>query len=402
MDIKTFGIDPPSGSEIPRGATSFYDFSQNDDGGQPGATSTQDGEENGTPAPPSLATPTLNGNSGSSSSSTSTPTTTVTSPYAQFNGSNYDELEKYLRSQMESVKPETDEEREKRERREKRIGFLARLADGLGTFHTAFSHVRGEKPMDMPAMSAKARERFEKARLAREKDRDRLANYALSLGKIGDSDRLFKFRVAQAEQQQRNADRLYDADREDKARRLEIEAKVADARAAAYEAQGDVYAAQAERDKAQARRLEAQAALDDERAKWVGPQAQSVIDKNEAQGAASRITANSVAGRNDAQRDLYNRTDPNRGRSGGGGNAGGKSAPYYGSFLGVDYKTAADYERSVKSAASRYGIKTVEHDIDGKPHPRSVSEIAADVESAAAKKKPLPGRGGGKKPLPGK
>jgi hypothetical protein len=353
MAIKTFGIDPPSGSEIPRGATSFYDFSQNDDGGQRGVT------------------------------------TTVTSPYAQFNGSNYDELEKYLRSQMESVKPETDEEREKRERREKRIGFLARLAEGLGTFHTAFSHVRGEKPMDMPEMSAKARERFERARAEREKERERVANYALSLGKIGDSDRLFKFRVAQAEQQQRNADRLYDADREDKARRLEIEAKVADARAAAYEAQGDVYAAQAERDKAQAKRLEAQAALDDERARWVGPQAQSVIDKNEAQGAAATTNAAANAARaasgaaaDRSRAGYYDRMG--RGDKGSGGSSGGGRTQYYGSFLGVDYKTSADYERSVKSAASRYGIKTVEHDADGKPHSRSVSDIAADVEEKAS------------------
>ena len=47
------------GTTIPRGATSFYDFSQNNGG-------------NGTPAPPPLATPTLNGNNGSSSSSTTT------------------------------------------------------------------------------------------------------------------------------------------------------------------------------------------------------------------------------------------------------------------------------------------------------------------------------------------
>ena len=65
----------PFGTTIPRGATSFYDFSQNDDGQQPGATPTQDDGGNGTPAPPSLATPTLNGNGGSSSTTT---TTTVT------------------------------------------------------------------------------------------------------------------------------------------------------------------------------------------------------------------------------------------------------------------------------------------------------------------------------------
>lgn len=206
----------PFGTTIPRGATSFYDFSQNDDGQQPGATPTQDDGGNGTPAPPSLATPTLNGNGGSSSSSTTT-TTTVTSPYAQFKGNNYAELEEFLRGQMDAIKPETKEEREKREKREKRIGFLARLAEGLGTFHTAFSHARGIKAMDMPKMSAKAKELFEKAKAQRDKNNDRLVNYAITLGNIKDKDRDFNFRVTQAEQQQNNWQQQFDAGRKDRA-----------------------------------------------------------------------------------------------------------------------------------------------------------------------------------------
>lgn len=204
------------GTTIPRDATSFYDFSQNDDGEQPGATATQDDGGSGTPAPPSLATPTLNGNGGSSSSSTTT-TTTVTSPYAQFKGNNYAELEEFLRGQMDAIKPETKEEREKREKREKRIGFLARLAEGLGTFHTAFSHARGIKAMDMPKMSAKAKELFEKAKTQRDKDNDRLVNYAITLGNIKDKDRDFNLRVTQAEQQQNNWQQQFDAGRQDRA-----------------------------------------------------------------------------------------------------------------------------------------------------------------------------------------
>ena len=206
----------PFGTTIPRGATSFYDFSQNDDGGQPGSTTTQDDGGSGTPAPPPLATPTLNGNNGSSSSSTTT-TTTATSPYAQFKGNNYAELENFLRTQMEAIKPETEDEREKREKREKRVGFLARLADGLGTFHTAFSHARGIKAMDMPKMSAKAKELFEKAKAQRDKDNDRLVNYAITLGNIKDKDRDFNLRVTQAEQQQSNWQQQFDAGRQDRA-----------------------------------------------------------------------------------------------------------------------------------------------------------------------------------------
>ena len=122
-----------------------------------------------------------------------------------------------MRGQMDAIKPETKEEREKREKREKRIGFLARLAEGLGTFHTAFSHARGIKAMDMPKMSAKAKELFEKAKAQRDKDNDRLVNYAITLGNIKDKDRDFNLRVTQAEQQQNNWQQQFDAGRQDRA-----------------------------------------------------------------------------------------------------------------------------------------------------------------------------------------
>lgn len=291
MAEKNFVTIPPSGSGRPRGSTSFYDFSQNDGVGQQGSTVTLDDGGSRTPATSSPDTPTLNGNS--SSSSTSTGTSTAKSPYAQFKGSSFGDVYDYLRSQMEDFNDETDEEKEKREKREKRIGFLSRLADGLGSFHTAFSHARGVKAMDIPKMSAKAKELFEKAKAQREKERDRYVNYVTTLGRLKNMDRDFAFRVAKAEQDQENWQRKYDSGLADNAQRLEAQAKVADARAASYEAQGRNYEAQAEREKAQARRLEAEASYDEARAQWVGPQAQSVIDKNRAQGNAAQRNASS-------------------------------------------------------------------------------------------------------------
>ena len=221
-------VTKPSGTTIPRGATSFYDFSQIDDGQQSGATTAHQDEGSGTPAPPPLATPPLKGNGGSTSL-TRTTTTTATSPYGQFKGNNYAELEEFLRGQMAAIKPETDEEREKREKREKRVAFLARLGDGLGALHTAYSHARGVKAMDMPKMSTRAQELFDKAKAQRDKDNDRLVNYAITLGNIKDKDRDFNLRVTQAEQQQFDAsrqdreddvafrDKKFDADRQDRA-----------------------------------------------------------------------------------------------------------------------------------------------------------------------------------------
>ncbi len=147
--------------------------------------------------------------SGTTTTTTTTTDTTTYTPYEQFKGNNYAELEDYLRNQLIDEKPETKEEREKREKREKRIGFLARIADGLGTLHTAFSHARGVKPMDMPQMSARATELYEKAKREREKDKDRYMNYAITLGKIRDANRDFGFKKEQAKLQQQNADRQY-------------------------------------------------------------------------------------------------------------------------------------------------------------------------------------------------
>lgn len=118
-----------------------------------------------------------------------------------FHGDNYEEVENFLNRQVHDYKPETSEETEKRERSEKQLGFLARVADGLGTFHTAYSHARGVKPMDMPKMSAKATERYERAKAAREADKDRYFNYAFKLGQIRENED--KDRRAFEEQKQR-------------------------------------------------------------------------------------------------------------------------------------------------------------------------------------------------------
>lgn len=118
-----------------------------------------------------------------------------------FHGDNYEEVENFLNRQVHDYKPETSEETEKRERSEKQLGFLARVADGLGTFHTAYSHARGVKPMEMPKMSAKATERYERAKAAREAEKDRYFNYAFKLGQIRENED--KDRRAFAEQKQR-------------------------------------------------------------------------------------------------------------------------------------------------------------------------------------------------------
>lgn len=174
----------------------------------------------------SNATNVTTGNSVSGGGSTTTKkTTTISGPYSQFRGSNYDDVSNYIRTEMAKIPEESDKEREKREKREKRLKFLAGLADGLGSFHTAYSYARGIKPMDLPNMSANLRKRFEKEKEARDKNRDLRMNYLITLANMKDKDRDFNFKLTEAEQQQNNWQQQYDANRKDRADDVEFRNK---------------------------------------------------------------------------------------------------------------------------------------------------------------------------------
>ena len=225
-------VTKPFGTTIPKVATSFYDFSQNDDGQQPGATPTQDDGGNGTPAPPPLATPTLNGNNGSSSSSSST--TTTSSPTDEtFHGKTIGDVEDFLRGRIEYYKSleESEEDRQKREKRERRYKNLAAIGDILGSFHKAYSHSRGVDAMELPNISERAQERIDKARQEREKNADRLMNYAITLDKLNSSK-------AQSDYQQKSLDiKQQQQDRLDK--QEETNRNIAEAKVKYYEAQSN-------------------------------------------------------------------------------------------------------------------------------------------------------------------
>lgn len=101
--------------------------------------------------------------------------------------SNYGELEDLLLERMSEYTPESEEDRKRRERNEKRLKNLATIADILGAMHKSYSYQRGVQPMELPSMSEKARERFERTKAERDKEFDRHVNYALTLGKIKDA-----------------------------------------------------------------------------------------------------------------------------------------------------------------------------------------------------------------------
>ena len=216
-------VTKPSGTTISRGATSFYDFSQID-GGQSGATTAHQDEGSGTPAPPPLATPTLNGNNGSSSSSSST--TTTSSPTDEtFHGTTIGDVEDFLKSRIEYYKSleESEEDRQKREKRERRYKNLAAIGDILGSFHKAYSHSRGVDAMELPSISERAQERIDKARLEREKNADRLMNYVITLDKLNSSKAQNDYQQKSLDIKQQQQDRL---DKQEETNRNIAEAKV--------------------------------------------------------------------------------------------------------------------------------------------------------------------------------
>ena len=75
--------------------------------------------------------------------------------------------------------PKTNEELEDEERKQKRNETLARLGDGIGAFHDAYSYARGVKPMERGNMSEKSRQRYERMRAEWNQDRDSYVNAVL-------------------------------------------------------------------------------------------------------------------------------------------------------------------------------------------------------------------------------
>ncbi|MDD6592130.1 MAG: hypothetical protein PUE86_09030 [Prevotella sp.] len=219
-------VTKPSGTTIPRGTTSFYDFSQIDDGQQSGATTAHQDEGSGTPAPPPLATPTLNGNNGNSpTSEKEIKSKPYTNPDETFHGTTIGDVEDFLKGRIEYYKSleESEEDRQKREKRERRYKNLAAIGDILGSFHKAYSHSRGVEAMELPSISEKAQERIDKARLEREKNADRLMNYVITLDKLNSSKAQNDYQQKSLDIKQQQQDRL---DKQEETNRNIAEAKV--------------------------------------------------------------------------------------------------------------------------------------------------------------------------------
>lgn len=121
----------------------------------------------------------------------------------QFKGSNYQDAIDFLQGQMGKYKAETENEKRIRERRDRRRMAMANIADVLGGMHRSYSYQRGVSPMNLENYSEKTRERIEKAQAQRDRNRDHMMNYAITLGKLKDADRDFNLKATLSELQQK-------------------------------------------------------------------------------------------------------------------------------------------------------------------------------------------------------
>lgn len=160
-------------------------------------------------------------------------TNPYTNPNEQFHGKTLGDVEDFLKGRLEYYKSleESDEDRAKREKNEKRLRSLAAVGDILGSFHKAYSYQRGVQPMNIPSVSQKAQERIDKAKAERDKNADRVLNYAIALDKLNSSKATAGYQQRMLEIRQQQQDRLTQHE--------ETQRTIADARVKYYEAQSN-------------------------------------------------------------------------------------------------------------------------------------------------------------------
>lgn len=117
-----------------------------------------------------------------------------------------------LNQMVSGYTPEDEKARKDRERRERAQRVVNGIAD-MGRAMANMYYTSQYAPnaySDKDSLSARSRERLEKANAERQKNDDRYLNMTLQLGKLGDASWRNRLALAQAAQQQANADRAHE------------------------------------------------------------------------------------------------------------------------------------------------------------------------------------------------
>lgn len=138
---------------------------------------------------------------------------------AEFTASSYAELIPELQRRMDEYKPLSEEDLRKLRRRQRAEGIISGISDAVQSVANLIATHHYAPNMFDPknGMSAKAQERFDKAKAERDADKDRWLNYALTIGKMRDADKDRGLQAWQITQNLARQDRAYDDGRADRA-----------------------------------------------------------------------------------------------------------------------------------------------------------------------------------------
>lgn len=226
---------------------------------------------------------------------------------------------------------EADEKRRNADMRKlQRQKVLTRVGDALSAMHEAYSHARGVEPMKLPQKSLSERwsDRYKELTEERAKDRKQYMDTYIRLAQQKRLNRESREKNRWTDLlNQQKLEAAYQRAKDD-ADKAAADAERLRQQAEYYKAQGQKAAADALLREAEAKEKEANARYKDAQTKGqelknstIVPLAQSVINKNNAQGAAATTTAAATAKAKEADANLKNRTNPNKtssnSRSGG-------------------------------------------------------------------------------------
>ncbi len=276
--------------------------------------------------------------------------------------------------------PPTQEELEKEKKREKREKLFAAIGDGISALSNLYFTTQYAPNMytGKDTASQRTKDRWDKLRAERKESK---RYYASGLMKARQADFAEAARAAAAERQAK----LDEA--------AEKRKNAAEERAAAEEARKQ------ELHPLEMRKAEGNALAAEAKGNYAEEYEQSRIGRNAAAAGAS----NAAASASMARAKSY-------------ASGGGSGEKYYTTFLGEKYKTQADYEKAVMSAAAEAGVETtrtevLEYDILDNKKPskqrtvkRSIADIAAELERLEAQKdrnKTMPGVKDRNKTMPG-
>lgn len=149
----------------------------------------------------------------------------------EYQSSPYAEVYPLIKEAMEQFKPMTEEELKKLRRRQKIEGVISGVSDGIQSVANliATSQYAPNMYNAKEGMSAKAKERFDKAEAERKDNLNQYLNYAMTLGKMKGDDQDRGFKAWLTQQQLLRDDRRYDDGRQDREADVAYRDKVFDA-----------------------------------------------------------------------------------------------------------------------------------------------------------------------------